>query len=160
MLCRFTSHIPLTHGNIIQYKVRTMHLHLLPLSRNEARVPGVAIRWWSLRIKVTNTHADPLWFRLSCKSWSFLLFLKHQLTNKNQRSMEISTHELSSVWWALPKKKDGSHVLWLFSLVHVPSTNMDETGLITYTAASHQVVMKTLRLHFGEHQCHLSIWLS
>ena len=28
----------------------------------------------------------------------------------------------------------------LFSLVHVPSANMEETGFMTYTAASHQGV--------------------
>ena len=29
-------------------------------------------------------------------------------------------------------------VLWLFSLAHVPSTNIEEAGFMTYTTASHQ----------------------
>ena len=36
----------------------------------------------------------------------------------------------------------------LFSFVHVQSSNMEEVGFITQTAASHKVVIKTLWLHF------------
>ena len=35
-----------------------------------------------------------------------------------------------------------------FSLAHVPSTNMEGAGLMTYTAASHQGVIKMFWLHF------------
>ena len=33
-------------------------------------------------------------------------------------------------------------------LYHVPTANMEEAGFITYTAASHQVVINVLWLHF------------
>ena len=36
----------------------------------------------------------------------------------------------------------------LFSLVHVPSTNMEEVVFVTYTAASHQSVIEMPWLHF------------
>ena len=39
-------------------------------------------------------------------------------------------------------------VLWLFVLVHRPSTNMEEVEFMTYTAASQQGAIKTLWLNF------------
>ena len=41
-------------------------------------------------------------------------------------------------------------LLRLFSLVHVPSPNIEEARFTTCTATIHQVVIKTLWLHFWE----------
>ena len=45
------------------------------------------------------------------------------------------------------------NVLCVFSLVHVPSANMEETGFMTYTAANHQVAINTLASLLGN--CHV-----
>ena len=68
------------------------------------------------------------------------LFYKSEHFNKHQRDKnELEWQKLS---------------LNLFYLmVHVPSSNMDEGGFMTYTAASHQGVIKKLWLHFwGEEE--------
>ena len=43
--------------------------------------------------------------------------------------------------------------IWLFILVRVPSTTMEEAGLMTYAAANHQVAIKARWL-----QCYLNMF--
>ena len=68
----------------------------------------------------------------------------HCLTEVSERLSQLSVMMSDPHLW----EKFVWHVLWFFSLAHVPSTNMERTGLMTYTAASHQGALKMFWLHF------------
>ena len=46
-----------------------------------------------------------------------------------------------------------------FSLVRVPSTNMEAAGFMTYTAASREVVTERFGFTFKEQSCCLSLYI-
>ena len=106
---------------------------------------------------MTHLHLQSLCSRdlgLTQGSWSF-----HYMSSANQESVSAVNHDISLCKRALGHQCDTNYtklkndfmenVLWLFSLVHVPYTNMEEAGFITYTVASHQVAIETLWLHFS-----------
>ena len=86
-------------------------------------------------------HSGKLWVSLS-RSWLFLLYLYH---HEYRRKANIP------VWTFLQQQLNNihhGHKMWLFILLCVLSINMEKVGCMTYTAASHQVAIKMLWLHF------------
>ena len=111
-----------TSSQYPEMKPKKSRVWMLPPCYTWSR--GLVIRGWN-DVPVILT-IDQSWVSLSCQSWHVTLFWVPEMTENHlwEQIFEI--------------------VLWLF----VQSTNMKELGFMTDTAASHQVAIKMLWLHF------------
>ena len=101
-------------------------------------------RWEVPASEITGTHwQTSITSRLSHKSHTHT-YIRTCITNHR---LYIKMEDTSSLY---PDKKPKCvwRSLWLFSLVHIPSTNTEKTGYMTYTAATQQVAIEMLWLRF------------
>ena len=108
--------------------------------------------WIKLDWSIPDTNAAKLciWSQSLCSSdWGIKPNLRETWTFTDISAIPKMTKAIFEklIW----------RVLWLFSSVHVPKTNVEEVGLVTYTAANHQGVNQIFGFSSGGLSCRPSL---
>ena len=120
-----------------------LSFHFLLLFKNEAKISHV----WELPFCSSDVicsrclcrrDRDQSRVSLSCQSWRFIPGLYLRLI----KCIYIETSEWEERPEITETNCEKTFIFWLFTLVNVASANMEEVGLMTFTAAGHQGAIK------------------